>query len=121
MARTAITPSALVGNGNLTDPAGTAGDATNHHSVSGVESELLVIRVDNGDASGITATVKAGANPPALAAGQGDLAVSVGATSVEFIGPLESARFAQANGDIWLDLSADTSVTVTAFEVPRTV
>lgn len=119
MARTDVPLSELSVNSNLADPAGTSGDATNNHIISGAAPEEIVIRVVNGDTAAHTATVLAGASPPALSAGQGDLAQSVGASSTEWLGPFTSARFVQADGSLHLDLDADTSVTVTAFHMPR--
>jgi len=117
MARTAISPSVFVANANLADPAGTAGDATNNHIVSDVPFDELVLRVVNADAAGITATIKGGPGKAGFGLGAGDKAVTVAAGATQFIGPFESARFSQADGSLWLDLSADTSVTVTAFQL----
>lgn len=119
MARTAITPSSYTANSSITDPAGTAGDSGNGHIISGVKLERLVVRVNNGGGGSINATVKAGANPPALEAGQGDLVVAVGAGAVKDIGPFTSGRFSQKDGSLWLDLSGSTTVTVTAFASVR--
>lgn len=121
MARTAVPLSTFTKNASLADPAGTAGDATNDHIVSGARLEEIVLRVANGGAGTINATVVAGANPPALSAGQGNLAEAILAGATEFLGPFESARFEQADGSLWLDLDVDTSVTITAFQVPSRV
>ncbi|MFD9905627.1 hypothetical protein [Streptomyces sp. NPDC059063] len=120
MARTAVPYSNLVPNGNLAQPAGTALDATNDHVINSAVPELTVLRVTNTDGSPHTVTVKAGDNPPALAAGQGDLTVSVAATTgVQLIGPFESGRFLQANGTMEIDIEASHAGTITALRVPR--
>lgn len=126
MARTAVAYSNLSPNGNLADPAGTAvtSGAGNGAQIPDVSPnrrqslpELTLLRVNNGTAGAGTATVKAGATPPALAAGLGDLTVTVGATSVQWIGPFESGRFMQSDGSLILETSVN--MTITAFKVPR--
>jgi len=131
MARTNIPLSTFNANDDLTDPAGTAADETNGHVVApvaswpGVTLEDIVLRVvldTAGDAA--TVTVKAGANPPALEAGQGDLAVLCADNAATWIGPFRSGRFQQVATDadaegFWLDIDDETGVTITAFALPR--
>ena len=121
MARTAVTVTTLTANTATTEPAGTTADPTNDHVISGVPCEQLLIRLANTNGSDRVATILAGDNPPADAAGQGDLAITVPATTgVKWVGPLSSARFAQDNGDINIDLAASFAGTVTAYRIPRT-
>jgi hypothetical protein len=120
MARTAVAYSTLIGNSNLTDPAGTALDATNDHVINAAVPERTVLRVTNTSGSDRILTIKAGDYPPALAAGQGDLTVTIAATTgVQWIGPLESGRFLQADGTLEIDVVASHTGTVTAFLVPK--
>ncbi|HEY9476476.1 MAG TPA: hypothetical protein VIS06_21830 [Mycobacteriales bacterium] len=120
MARTAVAYSNLVANSNLADPAGTTIDATNSHVIDAAQPELTVLRVTNTAASDKVVTVKAGPNPPALAGGLGDLAVTVVATSgVQWIGPFESGRFIQADGSMLVDIASGHAGKITAFLVPR--
>ena len=120
MARTAVPYSTLVGNSNLTDPAGTALDATNDHVISAAVPERTVLRVTNTNGSDRVITIKAGDYPPAMAAGQGDLTVNVAATTgVQWIGPFESGRFLQSDGTMEIDVAASHTGTVTAFLVPK--
>lgn len=122
MARTAVPKSNFVGNGNLADPAGTALDATNDHAIAAAPSDRMVLRVTNTHGSPHNVVVKAGAYPPAIAAGQGDLTVAVAATTgVQWIGPLESGRFMQADGSIYVDIEASHAGTITAFVLPKAV
>lgn len=122
MPRTAVTVTTLTANSATAEPAGTTADPTNDHVISDVPLEELVIRLANTNGSDRVATIKAGANPPALSAGQGDLSVTVPATSgVRWIGPLESARFAQADGSLHIDLATSFAGTVTAYRIPRNV
>ncbi len=121
MARTAVTVTTLDANTATTEPAGTTADPTNDHVISGVPCEQLLIRLANTNGTDRVATILAGDNPPADAAGQGDLAITVPATTgVKWVGPLSSARFAQDNGDINIDLAASFAGTVTAYRIPRT-
>ncbi|MFR9796145.1 hypothetical protein ACL02U_09615 [Streptomyces sp. MS06] len=118
MARTAVAYSDLVPNSNLADPAGTAvtAGAGNGGQVSDAFPELTVLRVVNGATAG-TVTVLAGELPLAIASGQGDLAVSVGSSATEWVGPVESGRFLQSDGSLIFE--TDQAMTVTAFKVPR--
>lgn len=124
MARTALTPVVLTANTSTADPAGTALDATNSH-VFTASSPLheYVIRVVNTYAGTKTVTVKAGDNPPADAAGQGDLVLSLAAgdstPTVKWFGPLTSSRFMQNDGTVNLDVAASMTGTITVFRIPR--
>lgn len=122
MARTEVSYSDLVSNGSLTDPSGTSLNAGsgNGHFIDAAEPELTVLRVTNTDGSAHDITVVAGDYPPALAAGQGNLAVTVAATTgVEWIGPFESGRFLQNDGQLLVNVEASHAGTITAFRVPR--
>lgn len=121
MARTAIPYSDLVAGGSLDDPAGTALNpgAGNGHSIADALPEYTVLRVDNTAASEVDITLVAGDMPPAMAAGQGNLVIPVAATSVEWIGPIESGRFLQNDGSLLIDVEAGATGTITAFKVPR--
>lgn len=121
MARTAVTVTTLAANAGVAEPAGTTADPTNDHVVSGIPAEELILRFANTNGTDRVATIVAGDNPPADAAGIGNLAVTVPATSgVMWVGPLTSARFVQDNGDIHIDLATSFAGTVTAYRVPRT-
>lgn len=119
MARTAVPPTALTANAATADPAGTAVDPANGHVISGVPLEELMLEVNSTFAGAKSFTIKAGANPPALEAGQGDLVVAIN-NAVRLIGPFTSGRFAQADGSLWLDVEAAATGTVKAIHVPRT-
>ncbi|MFF9639394.1 hypothetical protein ACF1D2_33045 [Streptomyces bacillaris] len=121
MATTQLTYSNLVPNGNLAQPAGTTLVAapTNNMQLANSFPELTVLRVTNSDDdTALTITVKAGDHPPALAAGQGDLEVSVAFGTTQFIGPFESGRFVQNDGSMLIE-STTTTGTITALRVPR--
>lgn len=126
MARTNVPVTVLTANAVTADVAGTAIDATNSHviDVSAHALEQLIIRIENTTASTKTATVVAGADPPADAAGTGTIVCSLTAGSVTptfgFIGPLTSARFVQVGTKVFVDIAAGMTGFITAFVVPRT-
>lgn len=132
MPRTAVAPRALVANGNLNGATGpTTIDATlvtNGVVINGVEPERTILRVTNTEGSTNTVTLKAGDKPPAEAAGQGDLVVTVAATTgVQFIGPFESGRFlkklddAGVNraGSLYIDFETGMTGAIDVLLIPR--
>lgn len=127
MPRTAVVPRALVPNGNLNGATGaTTIDATlvsNGVVVDNAKPELMLIRVTNTEGSTNTVTIKAGDSPPAIAAGQGDLVVTLAATTgVQYIGPFESGRFLQGGadaGDIHIDFESGMTGAIDILTFPR--
>lgn len=123
MARTAITPTVLGPNSATVDPA--AGDTidptlvTNGVIISGVPLEELIVVVDQQTAARDDITIRAGANPPALEAGQGDLVQELDEDEVGWFGPFTSARFAQADSSLHVDFSAGTTGSIWAYHIPR--
>jgi len=132
MPRTVITPRALAANGSLDgatgpvtiDAALVAAGAIVNRAIP----ERMLIRVTNTEGSTNTVTVKAGDNPPALAAGQGDLVVTVAATTgVRYIGPLESGRFLKRlddssvnqGGSIYIDFETAMTGAIDVLTIPR--
>jgi len=102
--------------------AGTTADPTNDHVIdlAGVPLEKVTIRLTNTNGTDRIATIKAGVSPPALSAGQGDLALTVPATSGDVtIAGLESARYLQADGTILIDLAASFAGAVRATRSPK--
>lgn len=121
MARTAVTVAVLSRTGGTT-PAGTTADPTNDHVVDlgGYPLEEFVFRFTNTNGTDRVATILAGDSPPALSAGQGDLAITVPATSGDMtVAGLESARYLQSDGTVQIDLAASFAGTVAAMRVPR--
>lgn len=119
MARTAVTVTTLSRTAAVARPAGTTADPTNDHVISGVPLEELVVEITQTDASARVATIKAGVNPPAVGAGQGDITQSMAQNDVHLFGPFESGRFAQADGSLNIDLAASFAGTIRAYRVPR--
>jgi hypothetical protein len=125
MARVALPYSTLVSNGNLLDPTGVAtvagagnGLQTPDISPNRRQSvpELTLLRVANASGGSGTISVLAGTNPPNVAAGQGNLTVTVANTTTQWVGPFESNRFIQSDGSLIMETSV--VMTVTAFKVP---
>lgn len=132
MARTAITPRALVANGSLDGATGPVTiDATlvsNGAIINGVEPERTIIRVTNTEGSTNDVTIKGGDNPPAHAAGQGDLAVTVAATTgVRYLGPFESGRFLKVlddagvnkGGSLYIDFETGMTGAIDVLLLPK--
>ncbi len=123
MATTDVAYSNLVANSSLVQPAGTALVAapTDNMRIVDAVPEYTVLRVSNTDgATDLDITVKAGDNPPALAAGQGDLVATVAFGTTRFIGPFESGRFIQSDGSMLIEAETTTG-TITALRIPRSV
>jgi hypothetical protein len=121
MARTALTLTKLTANGSVADPAGNAVDPTNGHVLTlpaGATLEEIMLEVNLTFAGSKNLTVKAGANPPALEAGQGDLVVAIN-NAVKLIGPLTSGRFMQVGGQLFVDVEAASTGTIKAIRLPR--
>ena len=125
MARAAVPITALSTTGtDVKAGTGTALDATNHHVVTlTCPLEELVIRVENTTASTKAVTIKAGDNPPAESAGQGDLSVSLTAgnstAQLAQVAGLESARFIQNDGTLLVDVASGMTGFIAAYRVPR--
>lgn len=125
MARTAVTVTTATPGTAFTTPAGTTADPTNDHVITlpaGAMLEELEIRMTNTNGSDRVATIKAGDNPPALSAGQGDKDITVAATSGDVtISGLESARYLQDDGTLLIDLAASFAGIVSCVWHKRTV
>lgn len=120
MATTDVAYTDLSLNAGVAQAAGTALvlAPTNNMRIVQADATRTVLRVTNTGGADLTFTVKAGTYPPSIAAGQGDLAVVVPATTgVRFI-TLESGRFTQNDGSILME-STHTTGTVTAYRLPK--
>jgi hypothetical protein len=126
MARTAITLRKLVPNSSLAAPTADTVDQANGMTLaiptSGIpvspDADHLILVVNNSAGSTKTCTIKAGANPPAFRAGLGDLVVSLTTTQTAYIGPLETARFKQADSSLSVDFAAGFTGSITALIMP---
>lgn len=133
MARTAIPLSTFTSGADLND-AGTAIDQSNGMNVAlastGIPaangSEDLFLYVTNTDTGTHTVTIRKGVGGGATAgaamrSGLGDLVTGnlTGSTGTAFIGPLDSMRFAQADGSINVDFSSGAAGKIWALLIPR--
>lgn len=124
MARTAVTITDTVANTGISYPAGTSADAANDHVVSpSFPIEELLLIVTHTASSEKDLTVKAGGNPPADAAGQGDLEIAFAAGNdvpvTKIIGPFSSARFIQKDGSLNVDLESGFTGALRAVRLSR--
>src|SRR5215469_15308829 len=126
---TSLIAEASVATGSYTgfaDPAGTAADQANGMNIvmattaipAGPPQRHLLLRVANTAASPFAVIVRAGAYPPAFESQKGDLSVTVTNATTRWVGPLEAARHAQADGSLNIDFAVGFTGTVTAFLVP---
>jgi len=122
MARTAVTVEALSLTG-ATSPSGTTADPTNDHSVDlgGYPVEEFVFRFTNTNGSDRVATIVAGDSPPSLAASQGNIDITVPATTgdMTIAGSALAGRCIQSDGLVHIDLAASYAGKVYAVRVPR--
>lgn len=112
MARVALTPTPLVPNGGVADPAGTASvaGAGNGFTVAALTPNVsLWLRAANASGGSGTISVLAGSQPLAPSSGQGAVTVTVANSSTQWVGPFDSSRVIQNDGS----LSIETSVVMT--------
>lgn len=122
-----ITVTALTANAAASFPSAQTIDTDGTVPMDpGGKTDRLILLVENAAAAALTVTIKAGDNPPAIMAGQGDLAVSVaasgGGTAKRVIGPFESSRFVQDDGTVnvaFLAASSTPNCTVRAYRLPK--
>lgn len=118
MARDAVALTALAVNAATEEGAGVAINPANGDTIANAgQHRRLVLRVYNSAAGPKNVTLKAGVNPPAFRAELGDLVVAVTNAKTVMI-PIESARFAQADGTILVDFEAGMTGTVWAYKMP---
>jgi uncharacterized protein YigA (DUF484 family) len=119
MARVNLVPTALVPNGSVVDPAGTASvaGAGNGFVISAANNTgTLYLRATNATGGAVILTLLAGSQPSAISSGQGNLTASVAATTgVTWVGPFDSSRFQQSDGTLLIETAA--VLTVTAFTI----
>lgn len=122
MARVPITINALSLNTALANPTDTTADATEDHVLTPTRPlGKILLRVTHTASGAKNFTVKAGDNPPAVAAGQGDFTTSFAAgnvTPVVKFFVLTSDRFQQDDGTILIDLESGFTGTIGAFSMP---
>jgi len=122
MADTAVHLTQFTLNTATAKPAGTAIVAANNHVITPTKrSGKVLVRFINTTASTKVWTVTAGGNPPADAAGQGVLDVSLtdgSTTPQETWLVLESSRFLKSNGTFVVTVASGTTGFIEAFQMP---
>lgn len=126
MARTTINRTTLSRNSSVSAAAAgvyQAADATNGMQINADILDRVLLHVKNTNAAARTVTIKAGTAGHlgmAWMGVQGDMTVNIPANTGDvLIGPLESARFKQNDGMVYVDIDADTNVTIAAFRLPK--
>lgn len=112
MARTALTVQTISRSGIA--PSYASGDAANGHQFSNNGKTFL--HVKNGGGSSITVTIQTPGSVDGLAVADRTVTVANGAEKM--IGPFPTTTYNQSGGLVYVDLSADTSVTLAAFYLP---
>lgn len=129
MARTQIPLTTLTRNAITDSPAGTVIDQANGMYIdltttaipAGPGSESLTLEVRTTNGADKVVTIKAGVGGgvtagAAMRAPLGDLALTAHAASNGgVVGGLESARFMQSNGQVYIDFASGTTGWITAF------
>lgn len=132
-ARTALTPTALVQDGAVAEPAGTSiagliAAGAYVASPPGPNKVFLIVANTAGAAYAVTVraggngnTASGGTNPgvPFEGAAVGDLVTSVAASGTQMIGPLTSDRFTQADGTMSIDFAASMTGTIAVIQLPN--
>jgi hypothetical protein len=129
MSRTNLPVSTLSPSVGVLNPSATNIDQANGMNVVLASSAIpsaagandLVLIVTQTSSSTRNVIIRAGAsNPPAFRKDLGDLTIACTATTTNYLGPLEVARFAQSDGSINIDFQASATGTIMALLVPRT-
>lgn len=118
MARDTVTVQKLTKNGATISTGQTINPSNGIIVPASGLTRNLIVEVRNTNGTIGTVTVKAGTNPPAFQAGYGDMTFTVPATTGARIMFIEAARYAQDNGEVWLDFSANMAGTVFAYRLP---
>lgn len=133
-ARYALTPTQLVQDGSIAAAAGTsiatittAAGAT-VAAPPGPNKVFLVVANTATAAMNVTVraggngtTASGGANPgvPFEPAAAGDLVTSVPASGTQWVGPLTSGRFTQADGSLSIDFATGMTGTIAVVQLPN--
>lgn len=122
MPRDAVAVTALASNAGTAEPAGTTITPANGANIANIgDASRIVVRVTNTNGTQRTVTFKAGANPPAVRSGIGDLAVTVPASTGVRLIVLETARFLKADGSIDVDFETSMAGVIQVLQIPKAV
>lgn len=122
MANTTVHVTTLSNSATTANPTGTAIVAADNHVITPTKaSRKVFLRLTNTTNASKAFTLKAGDNPPADAAGQGDLSVTLtdGSTTpqIAFVA-LDASRFKQDDGTYIVTVASGTTGYIEAFQLP---
>jgi hypothetical protein len=93
--------------------------STDTLSITGAsDADKLLILINNTTAAEKEVTIKKGENPPAVRKGLGDLVIKVPEKSQAVVA-IESARFANTEGNIIVSCAASTTGFLSAIRLPK--
>lgn len=108
--------------GGQNDEAGTAIVHANTHVITPTKrTSKLLIKVTNTTAAQKVATLLAGDNPPAVAAGQGSATVTLAdGSTTPTVGwfLVDPSRHLQSDGTVHITVAASMTGTITAYQLP---
>lgn len=113
MARTALTVNAVSETG--TTLSASAANVDGHSLVNTARANKLFLYVNNGSGVSVNVTIQTPQTVRGLAVA--DQVIAVGAGVEKIIGPFDASFYNQADGTVYVDFSAVTSVTVAAFRI----
>ena len=119
MARDAVTITALSLDAGVDAVAGTTITPANGATIAAAgNTHKLVLYVTNTESAGYDVTIKAPTdNPNAVRSGLGDLVYEIGAGEEAYF-VIESARFAQTSGAIFVDFETGMTGAIAAYRLP---
>ncbi|MCA1624168.1 MAG: hypothetical protein LC778_10275 [Acidobacteria bacterium] len=121
MPRTDVIPTRLAKNSSIVTPAGTTIDATLvTNGVRVVNAPFGSMWLEMSNTAGVSknVTIRKGSNPPATLGRYGDLIIAVGTgTSREIF--MESGRYAQSDGSLYVDFEAGTTGVIKVRAFPK--
>lgn len=116
MARDTVIPTLLTLNAGVAKPAGyTIVPANGVNVPNTCPTRRLIFHVANTSGASANVTFRAGINPPAVEAGQGDLVIAVAAGATQVIN-IDSGRFYQADGSMNIDFDGGFTGTLIIYE-----
>jgi hypothetical protein len=118
MARDAVTVTSLSIDAGTARPTGTTVDVSNGATIAASgNTRKLLVELTQTDATSRVATFPKGTTQEAVRSGIGDLEITCAQNIPQYV-VIESARFAQTDGAIWINFAASFAGTVRAYRLP---
>ncbi|MDI9399069.1 MAG: hypothetical protein QM433_05920 [Euryarchaeota archaeon] len=126
MTRSEITVNECDGTWNARETPDEIDEENHHYIAEGANFKrlLILVHISAGTGTGGAVTLKAGTAHPAFRRGLGDLATGADLVADDeyVIGPIETARYLQADGTIHIDITdtteTDIAGTIEAYALP---